>query len=74
MQIVEAIVRLGSFAQAARELSLTESAISNAVRRLERDLDVQLFGRRAGRIVPRRSAIKIAAAASKANAPSRASN
>lgn len=67
MQVVEAVVRLGSFAQAAQEFSLTESAISNAIRRLERDLDVQLFDRRAGRIFPRRSAIKIAAAASKAN-------
>lgn len=67
MQIVETVVRLGSFVQAAQELSLTESAISNAVRRLERDLDVQLFDRRAGRILPRRSAIKIAAATSKAN-------
>jgi LysR family glycine cleavage system transcriptional activator len=66
MQVVEAVVRLGSFAEAARELSLTESAISNAVRRLEHDLDVRLFERRGGRIQPRRSAIKIAAAASKA--------
>ena len=67
MQVVESVVRLGSFAGAARELGLSESAISNSVRRFERDLGLPLFDRRGGRVRARRSAVDIAAAASEAN-------
>lgn len=67
MQVVEAVVRLGSFVQAARELGLTESAISNSVRRFESDLRQPLFERRGGRVHARRSAVDIAAATSQAN-------
>lgn len=67
MQVVESVVRLGSFVRAARELGLSESAISNSVRRFERDLGLPLFDRRGGRIHARRGAIDIAAATSQAN-------
>lgn len=67
MQVVESVVRLGSFSQAARELGLSESAISNSVRRFERDLGLPLFDRRGGRVHARRSAVDIATATSEAN-------
>lgn len=67
MQVVESVVRLGSFAQAARELGLSESAVSNSVRRFERDLGMPLFDRLGGRIQARSSAVEIASATSQAN-------
>ena len=45
-----AVVRVGSFTQASRELSLTQSAVSHAIRGLEEELGVALF-RREGRAV-----------------------
>ena len=44
------VVRVGSFTQAARELSLTQSAVSHAIRGLEDELGVTLFTRQ-GRAV-----------------------
>jgi len=44
------VVKVGSFTQAARELSLTQSAVSHAIRGLEDELGVALF-RREGRAV-----------------------
>jgi DNA-binding transcriptional LysR family regulator len=41
----ETLARLGSFTQAARELSLTQSAVSHAIKALERDLGCRLFDR-----------------------------
>ena len=39
------LARVGSFTQAAREMSLTQSAVSHAIRALERDLGCRLFDR-----------------------------
>jgi DNA-binding transcriptional LysR family regulator len=39
------LARVCSFTQAARELSLTQSAVSHAIKGLERDLGVRLFER-----------------------------
>jgi DNA-binding transcriptional LysR family regulator len=39
------LARLGSFTQAAKELSLTQSAVSHAIKALERDLGCRLFDR-----------------------------
>lgn len=47
----EASARLGSFTQAARELSVTQSAISQRVRKLEDLMGVALFERHHRRIV-----------------------
>jgi DNA-binding transcriptional LysR family regulator len=44
------VARVGSFTRAARELSLTQSAVSHAIRGLEDELGVILF-RREGRTV-----------------------
>lgn len=45
LEAVLAIVRCGSFRAAAVELGLSTTAISNAVGKLERELDVRLFNR-----------------------------
>ncbi len=39
------LARLGSFTQAAKELSLMQSAVSHAIKALERDLGCRLFDR-----------------------------
>ncbi len=39
------LARVGSFTQAAREMSLTQSAVSHAIKALERDLGCRLFDR-----------------------------
>ncbi len=45
LEAVLAIVRCGSFRAAALELGMSATAISNAVGKLERELDVRLFNR-----------------------------
>jgi LysR family transcriptional regulator, low CO2-responsive transcriptional regulator len=40
------LARLGSFTQTARELHLTQSAVSHAIKSLEDDLGCRLFDRR----------------------------
>ncbi len=45
LSVLDAIERTGSFTQAAQELYRVPSAISYAVRKLEDDLDVELFDR-----------------------------
>lgn len=39
------LARLGSFTQAAKELNLTQSDVSHAIKALERDLGCRLFNR-----------------------------
>jgi DNA-binding transcriptional LysR family regulator len=39
------LARVGSFTNAARELHLTQSAVSHAIKSLEQDLDCRLFDR-----------------------------
>jgi len=45
LEILDQVVAEGSFSAAARRLGITRSAVSKAVRRLERALEVQLFSR-----------------------------
>jgi DNA-binding transcriptional LysR family regulator len=49
LQLVDAIARHGSFAQAAHALDRVPSAVTYSVRRLEEELDVLLFDRRGHR-------------------------
>ncbi len=44
------LARVGSFTQAAKEMGLTQSAVSHAIKALERDLGCRLFDR-IGRMV-----------------------
>ena len=39
------LAMVGSFTLAAKELNLTQSAVSHAIKALEKDLDVRLFER-----------------------------
>lgn len=39
------LVRMGSFTLAARELAITQSAVSHAIKALEQELDCRLFDR-----------------------------
>lgn len=39
------LARVGSFTQAARELHLTQSAVSHAIKSLEQELECRLFDR-----------------------------
>lgn len=50
LQAFEAAARLGSFARAAKELYVTESAISHRIRALEEDLGTALFVREYRRV------------------------
>ncbi|MEM9354875.1 MAG: LysR substrate-binding domain-containing protein [Pseudomonadota bacterium] len=66
METVEAAVRLGGFTRAALELGLTQSAISNSIRRFEQELGLKLFTRQGGQIEPTTAAIEIAGAVAEA--------
>ena len=54
----EAVARLGSFERAARELSLTASAIRKRVNGLEELVGAELFDRRSNSIIPTEAGIK----------------
>jgi DNA-binding transcriptional LysR family regulator len=56
----EAVCRTGSTAAAARELSLTQGAVSRLVQNLEGQLDVALFRRERRRLVPTNAALAYA--------------
>lgn len=56
----EAVCRLGSTAAAARELNLTQGAVSRLVQNLEGQLAVQLFRREGRRLMPTAAALAYA--------------
>lgn len=66
LRALEAAARHRSFSSAARELNVTHSAVSQAVRRLESELGAQLFERRAGGMEPSEAARRLAASYSAA--------
>ena len=66
LETLEALVRLGSATGAARELGLSQSAVSNSLRRFEQDLGRKLFYRKGTRLVPTTDAEQMAAAVSRA--------
>ena len=43
--VFSTLARCGSFTQTARELYLTQSAVSHAIKALEEELDIRLFDR-----------------------------
>lgn len=51
IRVFEAAARLGSFTAAARELGLTQAAVSQRIRNLELHLGAQLFNRQARGVV-----------------------
>lgn len=52
IRALEAAVRLGGFSAAAAELGVSQSAVSQGVRQLERQLGVEMFIRKPGRVTP----------------------
>ena len=52
LRALEAAARLGNFTRAGRELGLSQAAVSQHVRTLERDLGVALFVRRHRSVEP----------------------
>ena len=52
LAVFEAAARLGSFTAAARELGMTQPAVTQHVRGLETDLGIELFHRTANRATP----------------------
>lgn len=59
LQTLDSVCRTGSFAETARVLGYTPSAISQQIQALERALGVQLFEREAHRARPNRIALQI---------------
>ena len=59
LQTLESVCRTGSFAETARVLGYTPSAISQQIQALERTLGVALFEREAHRARPNRIALQI---------------
>lgn len=51
LEVFEAIMRSGTVSAAARELGMTQSAVSRILARFEEDLGYQLFARTNGRLV-----------------------
>lgn len=60
LRAFEAVCRTGSTAAAARELALTQGAVSRLVQRLEEQLGVVLFRRERRRLVPTEAALAYA--------------
>jgi molybdate transport repressor ModE-like protein len=52
LQVLEAVVRWGSIAKAARQLNLTQSAASKAISQLERAIGARLLDRDARGVEP----------------------
>lgn len=67
METLAVAVRLGSFTKAASELGLTQSAVSNSIRRFERELGLTLFCRNGAQVEPTQAAIDIADAVAEAD-------
>ena len=55
----EVACRLGSYSEAARELHVTHSAVSQRIRQLEEELGLALFERQGNRMVPTPSGLRL---------------
>ena len=60
LETLECVVRLGSVTGAAQELGLSQSAISNSIRRFEQSLGLKLFERLGTSLVPTPEARQLA--------------
>jgi LysR family glycine cleavage system transcriptional activator len=68
LRALEAAVRHGGYSAAARELSVTQGAVSQQIRKLEAELGAGLFHRRGNEMVPSAEAARLAGAVSAAMA------
>ncbi|HEY0166435.1 MAG TPA: LysR family transcriptional regulator [Jatrophihabitans sp.] len=60
LQTLQAVIEFGSFADAARQLGYTPSAVSQQMSRLERSIGAPLFTRDGRRVIPTSAAIRLA--------------
>src|ERR1700748_1505863 len=58
LRVFEVACRHGSYSEAARELHVTHSAVSQRVRQLEEELGQTLFARQGNRMVPPSSGLR----------------
>jgi len=61
LRTLEAAARHGSYSAAARELGLTQGAVSQQIRGLEAEFGARLFQRRGNQMIPSPAAAKLAA-------------
>jgi LysR family glycine cleavage system transcriptional activator len=61
LRVFEVACRHGSYSEAARELHVTHSAVSQRIRQLEEELDLTLFERQGNRMVPTSSGLRLQA-------------
>jgi LysR family transcriptional regulator, glycine cleavage system transcriptional activator len=61
LRVFEVACRHGSYSEAARELHVTHSAVSQRIRQLEDDLGLTLFERHGNRMVPTPSGLRLQA-------------
>src|ERR1700739_4251335 len=59
LRVFEVACRHGSYSQAARELHVTHSAVSQRIRQLEEELGLTLFERQGNRMVPTASGVPL---------------
>jgi LysR family glycine cleavage system transcriptional activator len=61
LRVFEVACRHGSYSEAARELHVTHSAVSQRIRQLEEELGITLFERQGNRMVPTSSGLRLQA-------------
>src|SRR5258707_10986266 len=61
LRVFEVACRHGSYSEAARELHVTHSAVSQRIRQLEEELGLTLFERQGNRMVPASSGLRLQA-------------
>jgi len=61
LRVFEVACRHGSYSEAARELHVTHSAVSQRIRQLEEELSLTLFERQGNRMVPTSSGLRLQA-------------
>src|SRR5258708_11675176 len=61
LRVFEVACRHGSYSEAARELHVTHSAVSQRIRQLEEELGLTLFERQGNRMVPTSSGPRLQA-------------
>lgn len=61
LRVFEVACRHGSYSEAARELNVTHSAVSQRIRQLEEDLGLTLFERQGNRMMPTPAGLRLQA-------------
>lgn len=62
LRVVDAVVRGRSYSSAGQELSVTHSAVSQTIKRIETELGIILFERKGNEMQPTPAALQLSAA------------